>query len=280
MKKALTFLKQLYIEFEKNELLYMSSELTYKLLLALFPFLMYLMNFLTFLGLKYEVFESSFIQTLPDSIQIMLGSFLSSVTNFAETNNFSSIMNLTLLFAIISSSSGFTAVIRGVNRTYGVKDERGFIHLKLLSLALVLLFTMTLVVTGVFFIFIDVFEEFFLLININVHASEILNILMIIVPIALALITIMLVYKISSYKKIKFIRTLPGALVTVFAWIIISYGYNFYINNFSKYSTLYGVIGSFIIFMLWINVIAIVMLLGSQINALLDKDSENNVIKM
>ncbi len=280
MKKIQSFLKQLYTEFTNNELLYMSSELTYKLLLAFFPFLMYLINMLTFLGIKYEVFQSSFVNALPDSIQVMLGSFVNSVTNFAELNNFASIMNITLLFAILSSASGFTAVIRAINRTYGVKDERSFIQIKLLSLALVFVFTLTLVVTGIFFIFIDVFAEFFLMFDINLHASEFLNYLMLIIPVLLILLSVMLVYKISSYKKIKFSRTFPGALVTVIAWIIVSFVFNFYINNFSKYSTLYGVIGSFIIFMLWINTIAIVILLGSQINAMLDEDSDVNVMKM
>ncbi len=281
MKKILSFLKQLFLEFEKNELLYMSSELTYKLILALFPFLMYLINLLTFLGLKYQVFESTFVTSLPDSIKMILNFFLGSVTNFAEQNSFSSIMNFTLLFAIISSASGFTAVIRGVNRTYGVKDERGFIHLKLLSLALVFIFTLTLIISSVFFVFIDVFANFLLQFNINIKSSNLLNTLMLYVPTLFILLGIMLVYKLSSYKKIKLIKTLPGSIVTVVAWIISSYLYNFYINNFSKYSTLYGVIGSFIIFMLWLNVISVVILLGSQINALLEKKTdERSVIKM
>lgn len=272
MKKFMSFIKQIYTSFNENELLYMSSELTYKLLLAFFPLLMYTINLLTFFGLKYEVFESSLMQTLPDTIQMIFTNFLDSVTNFAELNNFSSIMNLTLIFAIISSSSGFLAIIRGINRTYGVKDERGFIHKKLLSIALVFLFSFTLVVTGVFFIFIDVLIDFLFMFGIDIVSSRILNYAMTYFPVLLILITVMLVYKISCYKKIRFKKTLPGAFITVFAWIIISNAYNFYINNFSKFSTLYGVIGSFIIFMLWINTISIAILFGSQVNALLDKD--------
>ncbi len=270
MKTFLNFIKNLIKQFNENELIFMSNELTYKMLLAIFPLLIYLINILTFFGVKYQILESSFVSALPDAVIIVLSSFMNSITTVAESNNIKSIMNLSLILTIWSSSSGFGSVMRGINKTYGVKDERGFIHQKLISIYLVLQFTATLLISSVFMVFNDVLTLLLDNLGIIIHLPTILNILSYIMPTLIILINIMLVYKISSFKKIRIISTLPGAVVTVIAWIITSVGYNFYINNFSKYNAVYGVIGSFIIFILWINIIAIVLLIGSQINALLE----------
>lgn len=266
----LKFFKKLAIEFYNNELLYMSNELSYKLLLSIFPLLIYLINILTFFGIKYQVFESSVVRALPDTVLVILKSFVSSVNTFAESNNFSSIMNITLLLAIWSGSSGFHSIIRGINKTYGVKDRRSFLFQRIISVFFVFMFSFTVVVTGIFIVFSDVISNFMIFVGLTQYNIDLYGILKLLFPSTLMLLNVMIIYKVSSYKHISFISTLPGAFVTVIAWILSSYAYNIYINNFSKYSAVYGVIGSFLIFILWINIIAIVLLLGSQINALLE----------
>ncbi len=276
MKKIIIFLKRLIKQFNENELVYMSNELTYKMLLAIFPLLIYLINVLTFFGVKYEIFQSPVFNTLPDAVRIVLNSFINSITTFAESNNLKSLMNVTLIFTIYSSSSGFYSVIRGINKTYGVKDERHFLIQRLLSVVLVIQFALTIALAGIFMVFDDVLYGLLTIFGVDFNTSLLIGIVSYVVPVIVILVNIMLVYKVSSYKKISFISTLPGASITVLTWMITSLGYNFYINNFSKYNAVYGVIGSFIIFILWINIIAIVLLLGSQINALITENFEKS----
>ncbi len=276
MKKSFIFLKTLIKQFNENELVYMSNELTYKMLLAIFPLLIYLINILTFFGVKYEIFQSPVFNALPDTVRILLNSFINSVTTFAESSNIKSLMNVTLLFTIYSSSSGFHSVIRGINKTYGVKDQRHFLIQRLLSVVLVIQFALTITLAGVFMVFDDVLYGLMNIFGIDFNTSLLINTVSYVVPVVVILINIILFYKVSSYKKISFMSTLPGASITVLTWMTTSFGYNYYINNFSKYNAVYGVIGSFIIFILWINIIAIVLLLGSQINALILENSKSN----
>ncbi len=266
----MNFLKNLFKQFNDNELIYMSNELTYKMLLAFFPLLIYLINVFTFFGIKYEIFQSSFVNALPDTVKIIINSFVGSITTFAESSSIESLMNITLFLTIYSASSGFYSVMRGINRTYGVKDERHFLVQRLISVYLVFQFTITLIMSGVFMVFDDVIVLVLSKFGVTLYAPLLLQTVAYIAPIVLIFINVMIVYKISSYKKISMLSTVPGAAITVVAWIVTSLGYNFYINNFSKYNAIYGVIGSFIIFILWINIIAIVLLIGSQINALIE----------
>lgn len=271
MKKVINFIKKLLKSFLDNELLSMANELTYKLLIAIFPLLIYIINIFAFLGIKYDVLSSNLQNTLPDTVIMVLTDFLNSVKPFAESENVWSVMNLTLVFAILSSSSGFYTVIRGINKTYNVKDERSLITQRALSIYLVIQFSITMALTSLLIVFGDSIMNFINHFTVDAivipdsFGTRVFNFS----SIVLVLLNVMFTYKIGSYKKISLISTLPGALVTVFAWLVSSEVFNIYINNFSKYNAVYGTIGTMLIFILWINIISIVLLIGSQINALI-----------
>jgi len=49
--------------------------------------------------------------------------------------------------------------------------------------------------------------------------------------------------------------------------MITTLGFDFYVNNFSRYNALYGSIGTLIIFMLWVYFNSVILLLGFELNA-------------
>ena len=59
----------------------------------------------------------------------------------------------------------------------------------------------------------------------------------------------------------------PGALTTVFGWFVLSYLFSFYLHNFHISWENYGIVGTFIMFMLWLNLTALLLLFGTCINA-------------
>ena len=65
--------------------------------------------------------------------------------------------------------------------------------------------------------------------------------------------------------KFRFISA-GGTLATVLS-IIVSVGFSFYINNFGKYNTLYGSIGTLVVVMLWFYFMALSLLIGFELNA-------------
>jgi membrane protein len=87
------------------------------------------------------------------------------------------------------------------------------------------------------------------------------------------LITTMMIYKLSNCKRPRLLSVMPGAMVTVALWIISSKAFNLYINNFARYSKLYGSIAGVFILIMWLNIISTALLLGSEINSMLDKSA-------
>ena len=49
--------------------------------------------------------------------------------------------------------------------------------------------------------------------------------------------------------------------------VLSSYGFNSYIENFSRYNILYGSIGTLMLIMLWLYLSSLVLLIGFELNA-------------
>jgi membrane protein len=69
----------------------------------------------------------------------------------------------------------------------------------------------------------------------------------------------------TGHSEFRFISA--GSTLSTILTIAASIGFNYYVNNFSKYNTLYGSIGTLMIIMIWINFNAYVVLIGFELNA-------------
>ena len=59
----------------------------------------------------------------------------------------------------------------------------------------------------------------------------------------------------------------PGAILATTLFVLGTVSFNTYISNFSRYNVLYGSIGTLIILLLWIWIVAILILAGNDLNS-------------
>lgn len=71
----------------------------------------------------------------------------------------------------------------------------------------------------------------------------------------------------NGQKYREFVIFSPGAILATSLFVLATEGFNVYISNFSRYNVLYGSIGTLIILMLWIWIIAILILAGNDLNS-------------
>ena len=71
----------------------------------------------------------------------------------------------------------------------------------------------------------------------------------------------------SGKRYREFVIFSPGTILATTLFILGTVGFNAYISNFSRYNVLYGSIGTLIILMLWIWVVAILILAGDDLNS-------------
>lgn len=65
-------------------------------------------------------------------------------------------------------------------------------------------------------------------------------------------------------------RVLPGVLVTVVLWAILSTLFSIYVTTLARYATLYGGVAAVAIFLFWLWLLALALLVGGEVNAQLD----------
>lgn len=71
----------------------------------------------------------------------------------------------------------------------------------------------------------------------------------------------------------------PGALAALVGWMIVSAAFSFYVEHFANYSVIYGTLGAVIVLMMWLNLTAVMLVMGAEINGVLISIREKPVPK-
>ena len=92
-------------------------------------------------------------------------------------------------------------------------------------------------------------------------------------PVLLVLVSLLLavLYWGAPNVKLPFRLISPGSLLAVIGWVIASLLFAFYVANFGSYNRTYGALAGPIIFLLWLWISNIVVLLGAELNAEIDR---------
>jgi len=244
-----------------DQVLERAAGLTYRILLAFFPFLIFLMALLGFTQFSASAILAPVYYVLPGDVDILVADFLHGL----EQTRSGGLLSTALFFSIYNSSNGFRAVIRSTNAAFDDNDKSGLVRQVLLSLALMLLFAAAILVLLVLLVLGRQIWDLFI--------PEALDILFaplsIIVAAAVVSFATMLIYKLASPRRIRFMQVLPGAVLTVIGWGVASYVFGFVMTNFTQLPAIYGSIAGVFILILWLNLISVILLIGNELNALL-----------
>jgi membrane protein len=254
--------------FLDNNMLIYAAALSYHAMLALFPFLIFLLSLLGALGLA-DFFARLLRQgraVLPpeafDVFQLVIGE--------VREQRRLDLLSLGILFAILAASTGVRALMRSLAAAYDVHAPKPL----WLSFALSVLYTVGLAVLLVAAAAIMllgpattrlVAEQFGL--------SETVATLWIwlrwpLVMLVL-LVTVAIIYYLGSGVAQPFRFVTPGSVIAVSAWILASLGFSLYIVRFNTFGTMYGSLAGIFIMLVYFFVSASVVLFGAEVNAVL-----------
>jgi len=265
MRKFILFVKVLIEKIKENDIMPLAGELTYRMIFSLFPFIMFLIALVGYLNIDSEYLLEEVFAAFPLQIAEVIDGVVSETVDTRSPTTLSA----GLLISLFSVTTGFRAIMRGINRIYGQRDERTAAVRWLYSALLVLALALGIILSLLVIIYGDLVYG---LISRYLSDSPVFAMVFGIVGILLTMFimmgTVTLIYRLSSCRKIKVTSLIPGAMLTLIVWAASSKLFNFYINNFSRHSRIYGSIASIILTMLWLNIISATILIGAQVNAL------------
>jgi membrane protein len=99
------------------------------------------------------------------------------------------------------------------------------------------------------------------------------------VIIILMMVAVALMYYVLPDVKQEFRFITPGSVLAVVFWIIASLGFAFYVKTFADYNAMYGSIGAIIVLLLYFYISSAVLLLGAEMNAVIEHMSNEGKAK-
>jgi len=265
------YIRQLIVRYKEADLPAMSAQISYYLILAFFPFLLFLINLLSFTHLSSELLISNFNTLLPYDVAILVKNLLVQTVQAKSKT----LLFVGMIGSLWAASSGISAIIRGLNNSYSVEEDRNFIELSFIalistiSISIMIIFALTMLVFGRI-----IGSYVFGLIGAQSLFGIIWFFLRYGITLALMLITFYLLYRYVPNKKLKFNNIVVGVIFTTVGWVTTSLLFSFYVNNFANYERVYGSLGGVIALISWLYISTLIILLGGELIAI-SSNSEN-----
>jgi membrane protein len=178
-----------------------------------------------------------------------------------------------LLGVLWSASSGVQGLVKGLNIVYDEKETRGFLKLRGLSLLLTL---GAIVVAVVALALIAVFPGFVEGLGLGRAGELAASIARWVILGLLVLGALAVVYRFAPDRANPRWRWVSGgAVVALVLWLLGSFGFSYYVDNFGKYNETYGALAAVIILLLWLFLSAFIVLLGAEFDA----ETERQTVK-
>jgi membrane protein len=86
----------------------------------------------------------------------------------------------------------------------------------------------------------------------------------------IAMLTLAVLYYVLPDVEQRFDLITPGSIVALVVWVFGSLGFSYYVTHFGGYQVVYGALGSVVVLLLWMWISSLAVLLGAEINAVLE----------
>ncbi|MBW4082590.1 YihY/virulence factor BrkB family protein [Paenibacillus sp. S150] len=268
--RLFSFSKQLFQKIKLDDVQGISAQLTYYLILSLFPFLIFIMTLIGYAHISVEDKIRDLEQIMPAEAISIIEEILKDVSDGRSQ----ALLSFGMLATLWAASKGINAIIKGLNRAYDIEENRvfwkirGIAFLATLFIGFVVLLSILLLVLGTW-----LKTQVFLLVDLPYGFQKIWDLLQYAIPLFVLFIVFTLLYWIAPSRRLTLKEVMPGAMFATIGWIITSVLFSVYVNQFSNFTETYGSLGGVTVLLIWLYISSIIILAGGEINAILMKRS-------
>ena len=258
----------MYNDIYDEHLFVFAAGLSYYFVLSLFPLLVSMASLLGYVPIPhlFEGLLSLMAKLVPGDGMSLVRNIVSDVVNHKHLHFFT----LGLIFTIWTVSSGFAAIIDGLDVVYRVRETRPVWKTRPIALGLTLLAgSLLLVAVGLMVEGTSLGVWFTGRFGLNPAILAAWRFLRWGIAVASAVLAVELLYHFGPDVKQRFRDSLTGAIVAVMTWVGLSYLLGSYFRHFESLDKTYGPLGAAIGLYVWFYLSGFAILLGGEINFLL-----------
>ncbi len=242
----------------KPEMAILPGQLAFFVILSLVPIITLIGYGATFFGLSID-----------SMIKVLDANFSKSIVNMivpiisGETLDLKLLIMFCVMFYI--ASNGADSIIIASNEIYNIKQSSWIkrrIKAILLTFVIVTLIMFVLLVPAFGTKIIDAVDYF----NIKSTLASVLEILQGPISWLIMFIFIKVIYTISPDRPLPSSGINFGAVFTTIGWLVTTYIYSYWINNFARYDIFYAGLSNIAVLMLWIYFLSYIFVVGMSLN--------------
>lgn len=251
-----------------DEAIPLAGNIAFRTLFSLFPFLIFLTALAGFLGTE-ELVQSVvnyLLAVAPEQLIRPLAPEIRSILTVPR----SGLLSLSALLTIWSAMSGVDSVRVGLNRAYDLHDTRTFWQTYLKNVLFIIGAAIFLIVFATLTVITPVALA---LINVNApHLKpgfDLLDALR--YPLAILLLTagLLVSHRVLPARRLNIREVLPGVLLTVVVWMVLSSVFSYYLVRFNTFNSTYASLSGIFAAMFFVYLAALVLILGGEFNRVL-----------
>lgn len=263
------FLRGLYLmakRYLRHNVAIQSAALAFYLLFMIFPFLIFISALLGLLQLDVAAILRALEELLPGEIVDFVAVYL----NYVGANPSPQLLVFGLCFSIYFPMRATNSLMRSVRTAYHLGPPRGAVShaLKTLLYTVVLIVAIALTLT-----LMSVSDRILAYavahFRLPAFVAELWARLRFPVVAVVGYFALFFLYALAQDSRQPWRNIWPGTLAALAAWMGLSWLYAWYVENIAHYSLLYGSIGTVIVLLIWLNMSAMTLIMGAELNGTL-----------
>jgi membrane protein len=259
----------LYNEVARNPMLMTrANAIAFSFFMSFFPTFIVLFSLIPFLPINKNEILSQLQFAINEIMPNQTGDdIFKTVKAFLKTKR-TDFLSIGFILAIYFSSNGLMALMKSFEKNHVVFRKRNLWEKRIRAIGMTFMLGILLFISTVLVILGNqVFGWIFKLVKLSSFSAAFLEILRWLIGIGSLYMGIAIIYRfgVAMRRKLHFFS--PGASITTVFSLISSVIFSFYVDNFSNYNKIYGSFVAGIVMLLWLQLNAIILIIGFELNA-------------
>ena len=259
-----------------------ASSIAFSLFLALFPLLIFLLTLVPFIipyvSVGNENFDAQFLDFLESFLPSATSDYFGEIYQQIKDQKQGGLLSSAFILSIFLVANGVNAIFGGFENSYHVELTRNFFRQYAYALMVGLILSILLIVGAVAFVYFEFYiveytsEYLGKTLGYDVEKGDTVGIQIakVLFFLFLSYITTAILYYFGTAEGRKARFFSAGALMTTLLFLLTSYLFGIYVDEFARYNELYGALGGLLILMVFIWLNSNILLLGFELNATLN----------
>jgi membrane protein len=283
----------LYTEVLRNPfVMTRANAIAFSFFMSLFPAFLVLFSLIPYAVSVLPIEKNQILTLIHEAINEIMPNdtgemFFKEISKFIKTKR-SDFLSFGFILSIFFSSNGLMALMSSFEKNSPAFQRRKPLDKRLRAIGMTLMLGVLLVISSVLVILGNqIFSWLFKFLKLSTFSATMLILLKWITVLASIYMGIALIYRFGIPTRRQLHLFSPGALTATVLSLLSSIVFSFYVDNFGNYNKIYGSFVAGIILLLWLQLNAIILIIGFELNAAIavnrvweDPEKEKSVDEM